>query len=90
MRRLFPAKEVQILHVGYTLITAPVSGYIGHIPFKQGSLIGKGEALPLTVLSEVNNVHAYFSMSEADFLSLSFPSYEGKSTEEKIKQYSGG
>jgi membrane fusion protein (multidrug efflux system) len=70
--------------VGYTLITAPVSGYIGHIPFKQGSLIGKGELLPLTVLSEVNTVHAYFSMSEADFLSF-ISSYEGKSTEEKIK-----
>ncbi len=70
--------------VGYTLITAPVSGYIGHIPFKQGSLIGKGETLPLTVLSDVNNVHAYFSMSEADFLSF-ISKYEGKSTEEKIK-----
>lgn len=70
--------------VGYTLITAPVSGYIGQIPYKQGSLIGKGEALPLTVLSEVNNVHAYFSMSEADFLTF-ISGYEGKSTEEKIK-----
>jgi membrane fusion protein (multidrug efflux system) len=70
--------------VGYTLITAPVSGYIGHIPFKQGSIIGKGELLPLTVLSEVNTVHAYFSMSEADFLSF-ISSYEGRSTEEKIK-----
>ncbi len=71
--------------VGYTLITAPVSGYIGHIPFKQGSLIGKGEALPLTVLSDVNNVHAYFSMSEADFLGF-IAGFEGKSTEEKIRQ----
>ncbi len=70
--------------VGYTLITAPVSGYIGHIPFKQGSLIGKGESLPLTVVSAVNNVHAYFSMSEADFLAF-IARYEGKSTEEKIK-----
>ena len=70
--------------LGYTLITAPVSGYIGHIPFKQGSLIGKGEALPLTVLSEVNNVHAYFSMSEADFLTF-ISGFEGKSTEEKIR-----
>jgi len=70
--------------VGYTLITAPFSGYIGHIPFKQGSLIGKGETLPLTMLSEVNNVHAYFSMSEADFLAF-IASYEGHSTEEKIQ-----
>lgn len=70
--------------VGYTLIAAPVSGYIGHIPFKKGSLIGKGESLPLTVLSDVNNVYAYFSMSEADFLSF-ISGYEGKLTEEKIK-----
>ena len=70
--------------VGYTLIKAPVSGYIGHIPFKQGSLIGKGEPLPLTVLSKVNNVHAYFSMSESDFLRFIFK-IKGTSTEEKIK-----
>jgi membrane fusion protein (multidrug efflux system) len=70
--------------LGYTLITAPVSGYIGAIPFRQGSLVGKGEMAPLTVLSEVNNVHAYFSMSEADFLSF-ISKYQGKSTEEKIR-----
>lgn len=70
--------------VGYTLITAPVSGYVGHINFKQGSLIGKGEALPLTTLSEINNVHAYFSMSEADFFNF-FSNVAGKTTEEKIR-----
>ncbi len=69
--------------LGYTLITAPVSGYVGHINYKQGSLIGKGEAEPLTVLSEVNNVHAYFSMSEADFFSF-FANVTGKTAEEKI------
>jgi membrane fusion protein (multidrug efflux system) len=69
--------------LGYTLITAPVSGYVGHINFKQGSLIGKGEMEPLTVLSEVNNVHAYFSMSEADFFSF-LANLPGKTAEEKI------
>lgn len=70
--------------LGYTLITAPVSGYVGHINFKQGSLIGKGETAPLTVLSEVNNMHAYFSMSEAEFYSF-LAHLEGATTEEKIK-----
>jgi membrane fusion protein (multidrug efflux system) len=70
--------------LGYTLIKAPVSGYVGAIPFKQGSLVGRGETDPLTVVSEVNNVHAYFSMSEADFLSF-IARYDGRSTEEKIK-----
>jgi membrane fusion protein (multidrug efflux system) len=69
--------------LGYTLITAPVSGYISHINFKQGSLIGKGEQQPLTIISEVKNVHAYFSMSEADFFNF-FSSIPGKTAEEKI------
>ncbi|RXK85825.1 efflux RND transporter periplasmic adaptor subunit [Filimonas effusa] len=72
------------ISLGYTLIKAPVSGYIGRIPFKAGSLVGRGEALPLTVLSEVNNVYAYFSMSESDF--LQFTSHTtGKTVDEKIK-----
>ena len=70
--------------VGYTLIKAPVSGYIGHIPFKQGSIIGRADATPLTVLSEVNNVHAYFSMSEADFMTF-LSGLEGNTTEAKVK-----
>ncbi|MBN9295872.1 MAG: efflux RND transporter periplasmic adaptor subunit [Filimonas sp.] len=71
------------INVGYTLITAPVSGYIGHIPFKTGSLVGRGEAEALTVLSEVNNVYAYFSMSESDFLHFT-ADIAGKSVEEKL------
>jgi membrane fusion protein (multidrug efflux system) len=70
--------------VGYTLIKAPVSGYIGQMPFKQGSIIGRTDATPLTVLSEVNNVHAYFSMSEADFLSF-LSGLDGNTTEAKVK-----
>jgi membrane fusion protein (multidrug efflux system) len=76
-------KQSADITVGYTLISAPVSGYVGRINFKQGSLIGKGEAEPLTLLSEVENVHAYFSMSEGDFFSF-FATVPGKTAEEKI------
>lgn len=69
--------------LGYTLITAPISGFIGHINFKQGSLVGKGESLPLTSLSAIENVHAYFSMSEKDFLQF-FAGTQGSSIENKI------
>jgi membrane fusion protein, multidrug efflux system len=74
--------------LGYTLITAPVSGYAGHINFKQGSLVGNGETEALTVLSEVNNVHAYFSMSEADFYHF-FAQVPGRTAEEKITHLPG-
>lgn len=70
--------------LGFTLITAPVSGYTGHINFKQGSLIGRGETDPLTVVSSIAQMHAYFSMSEQDFFKF-FANVPGKTAEEKIK-----
>ncbi|MFD2969683.1 efflux RND transporter periplasmic adaptor subunit [Sphingobacterium bambusae] len=52
----------------FTILTAPVSGYIGRIPKRIGNLVGKGDSEPLTVLSDVQEVFVYFSMNESDFL----------------------
>jgi membrane fusion protein (multidrug efflux system) len=73
------------INLGYTLITAPVNGYIGRIPFKTGSLVGRGETQALTMLSDVNEVYAYFSMSEIDFLEFKNKT-EGKTVQEKVKK----
>ena len=73
------------INVGYTLVTAPVDGYLGRIPFKTGSLVGRNDAQALTMLSEVADVYAYFSMSEKDFLTFK-SRYKGASIEEKIRQ----
>jgi len=72
------------INVGYTYIKAPVNGYIGRIPFKLGSLVGNGEDQPLTILSEVNEMYAYFSMSELDFIAFK-NRYEGNTLEEKLR-----
>ncbi|MFD1000394.1 efflux RND transporter periplasmic adaptor subunit [Ohtaekwangia kribbensis] len=72
------------ISLGYTVVKAPVSGYIGHIHHRLGSLVGRGEDLPLTVLSDVNEVYAYFSMSEIDFLQFKART-QGNTLEEKIK-----
>jgi membrane fusion protein (multidrug efflux system) len=72
------------INLSYTLIKAPVSGYIGRIPFKAGALVGKGEAQPLTIVSDVKQVYAYFGMSESDFLKFT-SLYPGKTIDEKIK-----
>jgi membrane fusion protein, multidrug efflux system len=73
------------INLGYTMIKAPVDGYIGRIPLKTGSYVGTTTAEPLTVISEIKNVYAYFSLSENDFSQFKnrFP---GKTIEEKIKQ----
>jgi len=73
------------INVGYTLVKAPVSGYIGRIPFKTGSLVGRGEDQPLTVLSDVSEIYAYFSMSETDFIAFK-SQFAGNTIEEKIKK----
>lgn len=56
------------INMAFTLIKAPVSGYIGRIPKRIGNLITKGEKTPLTVLTDVSDVYVYFSMSESDYL----------------------
>ncbi|TWI84262.1 efflux RND transporter periplasmic adaptor subunit [Chitinophaga japonensis] len=73
------------INVGYTLVTAPVSGYIGRIPYKIGSLVSNSDAEPLTLLSDVREMYAYFAMSEADFIAFG-NKFAGKTIEEKLKQ----
>lgn len=54
------------LHLSFTEIRAPFSGYIDRIPKKLGSLIDEGELL--TTLSDNSAVFAYFNMSEPEYL----------------------
>jgi membrane fusion protein (multidrug efflux system) len=72
------------INVGFTTITAPVSGYIGRIPYKKGSLISRTDPNPLTLLSDISEIYAYFSLSELDFIAFQ-NKYEGATLEEKLK-----
>lgn len=73
------------INLGYATIKAPVDGYVGRIPFKTGSLVGTTTAEALTVLSEIKLMHAYFSLSENDFIQFK-NQFSGNTIEEKIKQ----
>ncbi len=73
-------------HLNRTLITAPVDGYIGLLPYKPGSLVGRTEPQPLTTISDVRQVYAYFSVSETDFLQITGQT-PGSSLEEKLRQF---
>ncbi len=72
------------INIGYSLIKAPVDGYIGRIHVKIGSLAALSSADPLTNISEVKDVRAYFSVSETAFLRFK-DEYPGKTIEDKIK-----
>ncbi|UJH92924.1 efflux RND transporter periplasmic adaptor subunit [Antarcticibacterium sp. 1MA-6-2] len=55
------------INMGYTTIKAPVNGYIGRFPKKQGSIISPADVEPLTSLSDVHEVHVYFALGEKGF-----------------------
>ena len=73
------------INLGYTLIKAPVSGYIGRLSKKQGSLVSPLDVEALTQLSDVHNVHVYFSLSEQDFVNFK-EQYPGATLNDKLKQ----
>ncbi|MRI01344.1 efflux RND transporter periplasmic adaptor subunit [Kriegella sp. EG-1] len=57
-------------NIGYSRITSPVDGYIGEIPFKIGALVSSNMSQPLTTVSDISEVRAYFSMNEKELLKL--------------------
>jgi len=73
------------INLGYTLIKAPVNGYIGRLERKQGSLVGPTDTQALTQLSDVHDVHVYFSLSEKDFVNFK-EQYPGQTLKDKLKQ----
>jgi membrane fusion protein (multidrug efflux system) len=73
------------INLGYTNVTAPVSGYIGRLPKKQGSLVSATDLEPLTNLSDVHEVYAYFSLGETDFINFK-AQYAGNSLGDKLKK----
>ncbi|HTE23822.1 efflux RND transporter periplasmic adaptor subunit [Flavitalea sp.] len=57
-------------NVGYTLIRSPQNGIISTIPYKIGALVSSTTTLPLTTLSDIGNVFAYFSINEKQLLAF--------------------
>lgn len=70
------------INIGFTVVKAPANGYIGRIPFKTGALVSKSDAL--TVLSDIREMYAYFSLSEPDFIAFK-NQFPGNTIEEKVK-----
>jgi membrane fusion protein (multidrug efflux system) len=76
------------INLGYTLIKAPVTGYIGRLPKKQGSIVAANDMSPLTQLSDTHEVHVYFSLGEDDFIAFN-ANYPGKTVAERLKSIPG-
>ncbi|GEP49897.1 hemolysin D [Flavobacterium noncentrifugens] len=55
-------------NLGYTTVESPVNGVVGSIPFRLGSLVSSANADPLTTVSSIGNVYAYFAFNEKQLL----------------------
>lgn len=74
------------VNLGFSEVKAPVSGYIGRIPNRLGALVGPNDAQPLTTLSQVNEIYAYFSLPENEILKIN-ASRPGNTLIKKLKSF---
>jgi len=58
------------VNLDYTYVRSPADGVIGSIPYRIGSLVSSTSAEPLTVVSDISSVYAYFSMNERELLTM--------------------
>ena len=76
-------------NLDYGTIRSPVDGVAGTLPYKLGSLVSSTTASPLTMISNISKVYAYFSMNEKQLLDFS-RQYKGSTLHEKLKQLPPG
>lgn len=77
--------NTSLLDLEYTRVKAPVSGYIGRLTKRQGSNVSANDELPLTLLSDIHEVHVYFSLSETDFINFK-KQHAGSTVDDKLKK----
>ncbi|MFT4033261.1 MAG: efflux RND transporter periplasmic adaptor subunit [Siphonobacter sp.] len=71
-------------NLGYTTVTSPVDGVIGLLPLKLGSLVSSSTSTALTTVSSIQNVYAYFSLTEKQLLDF-FRDAKGNTIQQKLK-----
>ncbi|PTX44936.1 membrane fusion protein (multidrug efflux system) [Christiangramia gaetbulicola] len=71
-------------NIGYANIKSPVDGYVGAIRLREGALVSPTSQAPLTTVSDISKVYAYFSLSEVDYLNF-LQNNEGETVEDKIE-----
>lgn len=70
--------------IGFGTITSPVSGVIGGLPYREGSLVSATSEMPLTTVSDSKVMRAYFAMNEKQMLSFN-RTFKGATIAEKLK-----
>ena len=56
------------LDLGYTNVTAPISGLVGTTQVKPGNLVGRGQSTLLTTISQIDPILFRAGVTEADYM----------------------
>jgi len=72
-----------IARINYATITSPVNGIVGTLPLRIGSYVSSQTVEPLTRISDISKVYAYFSINEKEQLDIMMNA-EGKTFQDKI------
>lgn len=75
-----------VANIGYATVTSPVDGYVGAIPYREGSLVSGTSASPLTTVASIDKMYAFFAMSETEYLNF-IQKTEGKTLQDKINNF---
>lgn len=70
-------------NIDYSIIRSPLTGTVGALPFKVGSLVGPSDPTPLTEVSDNSEVYAYFAMNEKEYFNF-LETTPGKTLKEKL------
>lgn len=71
-------------NIDYGNIKSPVDGFVGSINLRTGSLVSPSSQEPLTTVSDISKVYAYFSMNEKEYIDF-IQNADGTSIDKKIK-----
>lgn len=71
---LLAQAEAQLVNanndLSYTNVVSPSNGIAGAIPYRVGSLVSSSTPEPLTVISNIDQMYVYFSMTEKALLAM--------------------
>jgi membrane fusion protein (multidrug efflux system) len=74
-----------VAKINYATIKSPVNGIVGTLPLRLGSYVSSQTAEPLTRVSDVSSVYAYFSVNEKEQLDIMMNT-EGKTFQDKVNK----
>jgi len=75
-----------LANIGYATVTSPVNGFVGAIPYREGSLVSASSVKPLTTVTSISQVYAYYSMNETEYLDF-LQKTQGKTLQDKISNF---